>query len=90
MYPYISLTEQDVKDMLDSLGVNSVEDLFSDIPEELKLKRELNIPKAKSELEVYNYLTKLANKNTPSSEYTTFLGAGAYDHYIPAVIPTKG
>lgn len=88
MYPYISLTEQDVKDMLDSLGVNSVEDLFSDIPEELKLKRELNIPKAKSELEVYNYLTKLANKNTPSSEYTTFLGAGAYDHYIPAVIPT--
>ena len=45
MYPYISLTEQDVKDMLDSLGVNSVEDLFSDIPEELKLKRELNIPK---------------------------------------------
>ena len=46
MYPYISLTEQDVKDMLDSLGVNSVEDLFSDIPEELKLKRELNIQKA--------------------------------------------
>ena len=88
MYPYISLTEQDVKDMLDSLGVNSVEDLFSDIPEELKLKRELNIPKAKSELEVYNYLTKLASKNASSSEYTTFLGAGAYDHYIPAVIPT--
>ena len=48
MYPYISLTEQDVKDMLDSLGIDSIEDLFSDIPEEVKLKRELNIPKAKS------------------------------------------
>ena len=88
MYPYISLTEQDVKDMLDSLGIDSIEDLFSDIPEEVKLKRELNIPKAKSELEVYNYLTKLASKNASSSEYPTFLGAGAYDHYIPAVIPT--
>lgn len=88
MYPYFSLTEKDVKDMLESLGLNSVEELFSDIPEDLKLNRELNIPKSKSEMEVFNYLTELANKNVSSSQYPTFLGAGAYDHYIPAVIPT--
>lgn len=88
MYPYISLTEKDIKDMLDSLGISSVEDLFSDIPNELKLNRELNIPKAKSEMEIANYLTALSKKNASTSEYTTFLGAGAYDHYIPSVIPT--
>lgn len=88
MYPYFSLTEKDVKDMLENLGLNSIEDLFSDIPEELKLSRELNIPKSKSELEVFNYLNELAEKNASSSKYPTFLGAGAYDHYIPAVIPT--
>ena len=88
MYPYFSLTEQDVKDMLDNLGLSSIEDLFSDIPDELKLNRELDIPKAKGEAEVYKYLTGLANKNASSNDYPTFLGAGAYDHYIPAVIPT--
>ena len=44
MYPYFSLTQEDIKQMLESLGLNSIEDLFSDIPQDLKLKRTLNIP----------------------------------------------
>lgn len=87
MYPYISLTDQDVKDMLENLGMSSIEELYADVPKEFMLKNELNIPKSKSELEVNRYLTELSKKNASSSDYPTFLGAGAYDHYIPAVIP---
>lgn len=87
MYPYISLTDQDVKDMLENLGMSSLEELYSDVPKEFMLKNELNIPKSKSELEVNRYLTELSRKNASSNDYPTFLGAGAYDHYIPAVIP---
>lgn len=88
MYPYFSLTEKDIKEMLESLGLNSIEELFTDIPEDLKLKRPLNIPKSKSELEVSNYLKSLSKKNISSYDYPTFLGAGSYDHYIPSAIAT--
>lgn len=87
MYPYFSLTQEDIKQMLESLGLNSIEDLFSDIPKDLKLKRPLNIPASKSEMEITNYLTELSKMNVSSYDYPTFLGAGAYDHYIPSVIP---
>ena len=87
MYPYFSLTQEDIKQMLESLGLNSIEDLFSDIPQDLKLKRPLNIPASKSEMEITNYLTELSKMNVSSYDYPTFLGAGAYDHYIPSVIP---
>ena len=86
MYPYIPTTREDEQEMLKSIGLNSPEDLFSDIPKDLQLNRELNLPKSKSELEVSSYLTALANKNCSISELTCFLGAGAYDHYIPSII----
>ncbi|NLY85970.1 MAG: aminomethyl-transferring glycine dehydrogenase subunit GcvPA [Tissierellia bacterium] len=85
-YPYIPSTHEEEQEMLKSIGLNSLDELFSDIPEEFRLKRDLNLPKSKSELEVRSYLTQLANKNCSTSEMTCFLGAGAYDHYIPSII----
>ncbi|MDO5018225.1 MAG: aminomethyl-transferring glycine dehydrogenase subunit GcvPA [Lagierella massiliensis] len=85
-YPYIPNTDQDVREMLDVIGVESLEDLFSDIPSDMRLKGELDLPKAKSEGEVFSYLCKLASKNKSVSDLTCFLGGGVYDHYIPRVI----
>ena len=61
-YPYIPNTDNDVREMLDVIGVDSLEDLFSDIPHELRVKGELDLPKAKSEGEVLSYLSRLAKK----------------------------
>ncbi|WP_353094160.1 aminomethyl-transferring glycine dehydrogenase subunit GcvPA [Tissierella praeacuta] len=86
MFPYISTTHEDEQEMLKSIGLNSIDDLFSDVPGDMRLNRELNLPKAKSELEVSSYLSSLAQKNCSTSEMPCFLGAGAYDHYIPSII----
>ena len=76
MFPYIPTTSEDEQEMLKVIGVDSIEDLFSDIPKDMQLNRPLNIPKAKSELEVMTYLNSLANKNCSLSKLTNFLGAG--------------
>jgi glycine dehydrogenase subunit 1 len=86
MYPYIPNTKEDEQRMLETIGVDSVEDLFSDIPEDMKLNRELDLKASMSELEVANYLTKLSRSNTTIDDLTCFLGAGAYDHYIPSIV----
>ncbi len=86
MYPYIPITPDDEKQMLEAIGLSSIDQLFDDIPKDVQLNRELNLPKAKSELEVSSYLSSLAKKNCSISEMPSFLGAGAYDHYIPSVI----
>lgn len=85
MYPYLSQTEGDIKKMLEVIGVNDVEDLFSDIPEDLRLKNDLNLPKAMSELEVRAKIGNMAKKN--KANLPIFMGAGIYDHYIPSIIP---
>jgi glycine dehydrogenase subunit 1 len=72
--------------MLKSIGLNSLDQLFDDIPKDMQLGRDLNLPTAMSELEVKRYLSEMAKKNCSLSELTCFLGAGAYDHYIPSVI----
>lgn len=86
MFPYIPHTIDDEKLMLDSIGLNSTEDLFKDIPDDLKLKRELNIKGPMSELELNRHLESLSSKNKSTKDLVCFLGAGAYDHYIPAVV----
>ena len=86
MYPYIPHTPEDERQMLEKIGVEKIEDLFKDIPENVALKRELSLEESKSELEVAAYLSKMAEKNCSLSELTCFLGAGAYDHYIPSVV----
>ena len=86
MFPYIPHTEEDVKFMLETLGMKELEDLFSDIPKEVRLNRELKLDAPKSELEVQRLLGGLAGKNTSTNDLVCFLGAGAYDHYIPSVV----
>lgn len=86
MYPYIPLTKEDQESMLKRIGISSIDDLFAAIPEEIRFKDTLKINKSMSEMEVMEHIKKLAGKNANTDELTCFLGAGAYDHYIPSVI----
>src|SRR4051794_15187868 len=71
--------------MLKQIGLNSAADLFSSIPEELRLQRPLNTPAALSELELLNGFERMADANK-AAKRTSFVGAGAYSHYIPTVV----
>lgn len=86
MFPYIPNTKAEEALMMESIGINSIDALFEDIPTELKLSRRLNLTESMSELELTNHMKNLADKNISTDELTCFLGAGAYDHYIPAII----
>ena len=85
-FRYLPMTETDKKEMLDKIGVSSTEELFSDIPKEVRLGRELNLKKPVSEYELKKELTEMASKNANLTEYRSFLGAGVYDHFIPSVV----
>lgn len=86
MSRYISNTPQQQLGMLNDLGLNSTEDLFQDIPQEVRLKRALNLPSALSEMELVKLMAGKAGKNFNLDDYSCFLGAGAYDHFVPSVI----
>ena len=73
------------KEMLSDIGVDSYKDLFTDIPEKYRFP-DLNLPSPTSELDLKNELSKIANKNSIPGEYSSFLGAGAYRHFIPSVV----
>jgi glycine dehydrogenase subunit 1 len=83
---YTSVTEEDRRQMLAAIGVSSVEELFEEIPEGVRLGRPLDLPAGQSEQEVYEHLAALAARNRHSDEEITFLGAGMYDHYVPALV----
>lgn len=83
---YLPATEQDKQEMLEAIGVEKIDDLFSDIPESVRFKGEYQIKKAKSETELTKELTKLAAKNKDTASYASFLGAGVYDHYQPVIV----
>jgi glycine dehydrogenase subunit 1 len=72
--------------MLAATGAASMEDLLSEIPEDVRLKRPLDLPAGLAESEVFAELSALAGRNTPATELVSFLGAGVYDHYVPAVV----
>ena len=86
MHPYLPNTSEDIKEMLDVIGLGSTDELFDSIPKSLKFNRDLDLPASKSEIEVKNLLDSIASKNQSTSELTCFLGAGSYDHYIPSVV----
>jgi glycine dehydrogenase subunit 1 len=79
-------TDGDVREMLDALGLSSVEELFAQIPPEVRLGRELDLPLGPSEMELVADLRGLAAKNRHVDELVSFAGGGAYDHYVPAVV----
>jgi glycine dehydrogenase subunit 1 len=83
---YVLNTPADQTAMLARIGVSSIEDLFANIPPELRLKRALAIPPALGEMELQRHIEALAAKNRSASDAVSFLGGGAYDHFIPSVV----
>lgn len=86
MFAYLPHTKEDINSMINTMSVNSIDDLFLDIPEEVRLKEELKLGKPMCELEVTKHIEKLAHQNSSTKDLVCFLGAGAYDHYIPSII----
>ncbi len=86
MSRYTSATEADRQEMLAAVGVETIDDLFADVPEGVRLGRALDLPPGKPEQEVYAKLRDLAAKNVSAEDEVSFLGAGMYDHYVPALI----
>ena len=83
---YLPMTEQDKKEMLQTIGVDSVDELFSDIPEKVRFNGLYNIKEAKSESSLLKELSQMAAKNMDVKQNISFLGAGVYDHYIPTIV----
>lgn len=84
MGSYVPNTLEERQEMLKEIGYNSIDDLFSHIPDEVKIKGGLNIPEGKSELEVRREMENIASKNQVFK--TIFRGAGAYRHFIPSIV----
>ncbi len=82
--PYIPNSDDDVKTMLEAIGVSSLDELFSTIPDSLRLKKPLDLPPALAEPELIEHLRKLAAKNDPGE--VSFMGGGIYNHFVPPVI----
>ncbi|USK53713.1 aminomethyl-transferring glycine dehydrogenase subunit GcvPA [Cytobacillus solani] len=83
---YLPMTETDKQEMLETIGVNSIDELFSDIPERVRFKGEYNIKPKKTETALMKELTQMAQKNADLRSHTSFLGAGVYDHYMPVIV----
>ncbi len=83
---YVLNTADDQQAMLRTIGVGSIPDLFRNIPADLRLQRPLDIPPALSEIELSAHVQLLAGKNRSTDDAVCFLGGGAYDHFIPAVV----
>ena len=79
-------TEDDISEMLATLGLSSVDDLFADIPRDVRLDRPLDIPAGVSEMELIADMRALASRNLSTDQLVCFAGGGAYDHYIPSVV----
>jgi len=86
MTRYIGNTNEDREQMLKEIGYPDIDSLFKAVPDSVHLKGKLNIPEALSEMELVKNIKALSNKNLNTDDYACFLGAGAYDHYIPAAI----
>ncbi|MBY0398341.1 MAG: glycine dehydrogenase, partial [Thermoleophilia bacterium] len=86
MSRYTSVTPDDLRAMLAEIGVDSVGDLFAAVPAGLRLDRPLDLPAGMAEQEVYGHLRDLAARNVSAEDEISFLGAGMYDSYVPALI----
>ena len=82
---YLSLTDRDREEMLAAVGVSSVDELFEQIPEDVRFGRDLDVTPALTELELIRHLEELAAKNVHTGIELSFLGAGIYDHHTPAI-----
>jgi glycine dehydrogenase subunit 1 len=83
---YTSATDADREEMLERIGAASIDELFEQVPEEVRLDRPLDLPPGRPEQEVYAHLRDLAARNVSVEDELSFLGAGMYDHYVPALV----
>ena len=83
IYKYFPHTHEDIESMLNTVGVKSLDELYSEVPDSIRFKRDYQLPEAMSEPEVRRFFEQLGKENKP---LTCFAGAGVYDHYAPAVI----
>src|SRR5581483_3037955 len=83
---YTSATSAERAAMLKAIGAGSLDELFADIPAELRLDRPLDLPDGRPETEVFDHLAALASRNAHADSELCFLGAGMYDHYVPAIV----
>ncbi len=86
MSGYTSTTDADRAAMLAAIGVDSVEELFDGVPAEVRMDRPLDLPDGLTEAEVYGRMRELASRNADAESEICFLGAGMYDHYVPAIV----
>jgi len=87
-HPFLALTDRDKEEMLRTIGVSSVDELFRDLPQAMRLGRDLDLEPPLSEQELSVHLGELAARNVDTTRELSFLGAGIYDHYVPAVVDT--
>ncbi|ELK46241.1 aminomethyl-transferring glycine dehydrogenase subunit GcvPA [Halobacillus sp. BAB-2008] len=85
-FRYLPITEKDKKEMLAAIGVEHSDELFSDIPESVRFKGDLDIKDPKNEFQLTKELSNLAEQNVHLKSHVSFLGAGVYDHYIPSIV----
>jgi glycine dehydrogenase subunit 1 len=83
---YLPLTEADRRAMLDRIGVDSMDDLFADVPRAAWLYEPPELPQRKSELEVERVMSRMAARNVAAGSVPFFVGAGAYRHHVPASV----
>lgn len=83
---YVPMTGAERAQMLERIGVARIEELFEDVPPAVRLRRDLEIPRGMSEAELVVHMRSLAAKNADLDRYACFLGAGAYDHLVPAAV----
>lgn len=83
---YIPNTQTQQQEMLQAIGMQHMDDLFAIVPEEVRLKRGLNLPGAMSEMELSAHMKMMAASNLNCENAVCFLGAGAYDHFVPSVV----
>ncbi|MFH1255895.1 MAG: aminomethyl-transferring glycine dehydrogenase subunit GcvPA [Candidatus Diapherotrites archaeon] len=84
---FISNTEKQRQEMLKSIGVKSIDELFADVPKQKILKKQLNLPSALSEKELLEELSSIAAKNANARTHKYFIGAGLYNRFIPSIVP---
>ena len=84
--PYIQNTKRETEQMLKTIGVKSIDELFASIPDDVKLKGGLKLPPPVSEMALLDHIAELARQNKGANEYVSFLGAGAYNHFVPSVV----
>jgi len=83
-FKFFPQTKEEIEQMLKQAGMNSLDDLYADVPEQIRFRGEYDLPEPMSETEIRSLFEKLGEKNR---RLTVFAGAGCYDHYTPAVVP---